>query len=68
MANEGNAAEKAKEKGKNALKEFTKDQILASEKYRGRRDLLTALLDEKKMYTTDVVDKMIETFMRGEVK
>lgn len=68
MANEVNTAEKAKEKGKDSVKEFTKEQILASEKYQNRKDIAEALLDEKKLYTTETVDKMIETFMKGEVK
>lgn len=47
---------------------FAKEQILASERYRNRRDLLDALLDGKKNYTIKEVDKMVETFMKGRVK
>lgn len=48
--------------------EFNKEQIFASAKYRNNRDLVDALLDEKKKYTTDTVDKLIENYMKGKVK
>lgn len=47
---------------------FTKEQILASEKYANRRDLLDALLDKGKTYKIETVDNMIEKFMKGKVK
>lgn len=44
---------------------FAKSQILTFARYAKRRDLLTALLDESKTYTTEQVDKIIEKFMKG---
>nr|DAV39098.1 MAG TPA: MITORIBOSOMAL PROTEIN US2M, MRPS2, MITORIBOSOMAL, TRANSLATION, MITOCHONDRIA, MAMMALIAN 55S [Bacteriophage sp.] len=34
-------------------------------RYRGRRDLLEALLEDEKAYTQKQVDAAIETFMKG---
>lgn len=48
--------------------QFTKEQLLCSEKYSNKRDLVDALLDEKKSYTIETVDKMIDEFMKGKVK
>lgn len=47
---------------------FTKAQLLASQKYAGRRDVLEALLDGEKTYTTAEADAVIEKFMNGRVK
>lgn len=47
---------------------FTKEQILASAKYRNRRDLVDALLDGNTSYTTKTVDELINRFMKGQVK
>lgn len=49
-------------------KTYTKEQLLESEKYAGKRDLLSALLDGKKKYSLADVDKMIDKYMKGEVK
>ena len=47
---------------------YTKSQLMASEKYAGRRDVIDALLDEGKTYTTAAVDAAIKTFMDRRVK
>lgn len=47
---------------------FTKEQILSSAKFRNRRDLVDALLDEKLSYTIETVDKLVNSFMKGQVK
>lgn len=49
-------------------KKFTKEQMLASAKYRNQRDLVEALLDAGKKYTVEMVDKLIDDFMKGKVK
>jgi hypothetical protein len=46
---------------------FTKEQILASAKYRNRRDLVDALLDENIEYTIETVDELVNSFMKGKV-
>lgn len=53
---------------KQAEPQFDKEQILASERYKGKRDLVDALLDEKKKYTLETVDNLIENYRKGQVK
>lgn len=50
------------------LARFTKAQLLTSQKYAGRRDLLDALLDSEKAYTAAEVDAAIDKFMKGRVE
>lgn len=47
---------------------FTKEQLAASKKYAKRRDLIGALLEDGKTYTTKEVDALIEKFMKGKVR
>lgn len=47
---------------------FSKAQISEALKYRDRKDLVCALLDDDKTYTMEQVDEMIYKFMRGKVK
>lgn len=47
---------------------FTKEQILASDKYANRRDVLGAILSDDKTYTFEKVDSLLEKFMKGKVK
>ena len=57
--------EKTKTKKQEPL--FTKEQILASEKYANRRDVLGAILTDGE-YTLEKVDSLLEKFMKGKVK
>lgn len=47
---------------------FSKAQLLISEKYQGRRDLLAALLEDGKTYTTAQADAAIDNYMKGKVR
>ena len=47
---------------------FGKEQLLISARYRNRKDLVSALLDNGKAYTVAEVEQMIEKFMKGQVK
>lgn len=47
---------------------FSKQQLVRSAKYRDRRDLVDALLDDNEKYTMEQVDKLIDEFMKGKVK
>ena len=47
---------------------YTKEQLAASKRYANRRDLIRALLDSGKRYTLDEVDRLIESYMKGQVK
>lgn len=49
------------------INKFSKSQIINSKRYRNRRDLLNAILEDKH-YSMDEVDTLIEKFMKGEVK
>ena len=46
---------------------FTKAQILASQKYVGRRDVLGAILNEGDTYSLNEVDSLLEKFMKRKV-
>lgn len=64
-------AKKAKEefeKADNSEKLFEKEQLLASERFRNKRDLLNALLRENKLYAVSQAEEMIEIYMKGQVK
>ena len=47
---------------------FTKEQILTSNKYANRRDVLGAILKDGCTYSFEKVDSLIEKFMKGKVK
>lgn len=47
---------------------FSKQNILTFGRYAGRRDLLSVLLEDGKMYTTNQVDDLIGQFMKGKVR
>ena len=49
-------------------KEFTKADLLRSKRYRFKRDILNALLEDGKTYTIREVDSLIRTFLSKEVK
>ncbi len=63
-----------KEKGSSAEgralkkeRKFSKQQLLAARRFQGRKDIVNALLDPDKQYTAEAVEKMIETYMKGQV-
>ncbi|MBD5461508.1 MAG: hypothetical protein HDR24_00385 [Lachnospiraceae bacterium] len=47
---------------------FTFEQLLAAERFRNRRDVLRAVLSDRKKYSISDVEKKIEGFMKGKVK
>ena len=47
---------------------FSKNQLLAADRFRDRRDILTALLSPDKTYTIKTVEQMIENYLKGQVK
>jgi hypothetical protein len=50
------------------LIEFSKEQILASARYSNNKDLVDAILDEKKKYDLETVDSLVKEYMKGKVK
>lgn len=47
---------------------FTKEQLLQSDRYKHKIDLLNALLDPGKTYSRDEVDNIIKKHMKGKVR
>ena len=50
---------------KNQEPAFGKEQLLNFRQYRARKDLLSALLQEGRQYTTAQVDRLLADFMRN---
>lgn len=46
---------------------FTLQQLAGSKRYRGKADLLNALLDPDKAYTTEEADAAINNYRKGKV-
>nr|DAJ28799.1 MAG TPA: hypothetical protein [Caudoviricetes sp.] len=65
-----NKAQTKKESAENKSDEtkFIKSQIIGSDKYKNRADLLNVLLEDDKEYTLSDVDKKLENFLDKEVK
>lgn len=47
---------------------FTREQLAASQRFRGDRDLVLALLEDEKQYTVDEVSAVLDGFKKGKVK
>lgn len=47
---------------------FSKEQLIASSRFRDRRDILEALLETGELYTVKAVEEKIESYMKGKVK
>ena len=46
---------------------FSKEQILASDKYANRRDALNVVLSDDGAYTIEQVNSLLDKFMKGKV-
>lgn len=66
MAKNETAAVPAAGKG-TAAPAYTRDQLAASRRYAGRRDLVRALLEDGRRYTLAEADGKIEAFRKGGV-
>lgn len=49
------------------VQKYSKEQLLLSQAYANRKDILNVILGDKE-YTTEAVDKMLENFLKKEVK
>ena len=47
---------------------FSKEQLLAAERFQERKEIVNALLSPDKQYTVEAVEQMIEKYMKGQVK
>lgn len=51
-----------------AENKFSKEQLLASNRFRERRDILEALLETGEVYMVKTVEEKMESYMKGKVK
>lgn len=49
------------------IPEFTKEQLLKSERFKDKRDLINALLTDNEKYSLAAVEEKINNFMEGQV-
>lgn len=47
---------------------FSKEQILAAKSFKSRKDLLNTILSDDKEYTITTVERLIDDFLKGQVK
>ncbi|ABX43316.1 hypothetical protein [Lachnoclostridium phytofermentans] len=47
---------------------FTKEQLLSSKRYNDKKDIISAILHDERLYSREEVDALIEKFMKGKVK
>ncbi len=47
---------------------FTKEQLLQSERFFNRKDILAALLTNDKEYSFEQAEQLIDDYMKGKVK
>ena len=47
---------------------YTREQVMSSQRYANRRDMVSVLLESGKTYTLAEVDALIDKFMKGAVK
>lgn len=47
---------------------FSKEQLLAAERFQGKKDIVNTLLSPDEQYTVETVEQMIEKYMKGQVK
>jgi len=68
MTEKKKAVETIPETARAAENKFSKEQLLMSERFRNRRDIADALLDDGVLYTVKDVEQKIENYMKGKVK
>lgn len=68
MADNNTVENKAQAKKESTETKFVKSQIIGSDKYKNRADLLNVLLEDDEEYTLSDVDKKLENFLDKEVK
>lgn len=47
---------------------YSKAQLVQSQKYKNKRDILNSILDDNKRYTFKEVDTLVDNFLRKKVK
>lgn len=59
--------EKGTKKGAIEQSKFTKEQLLYSDRFRDRIDLVSTILSDSEEYTIEFVEEQIEKYMKGQV-
>ena len=59
--------EKGTKKGAIEQPKFTKEQLLDSDRFRDRIDLVSTILSDAEEYTIEFVEEQIEKYMKGQV-
>ena len=59
--------EKETKKGAIEQPKFTKEQLLESDRFRDRKDLVSAILSDDGDYAIEFVEEQIEKYMKGQV-
>ena len=59
--------EKETKKGAIEQPKFTKEQLLDSDIFRDRIDLVSAILSDSEEYTIEFIEEQIEKYMKGQV-
>lgn len=65
---EKSRAASVQEKTGAAENRFTREQLLSSDRFLGRRDIVNALLSPGKKYTIAETEQEIRKYMKGKVK
>lgn len=65
---EENSEENSEEKAVAKEEKYIKSQIVRSDRYRNRADILNVLLEDNTNYTLSEIDKKLKDFLGKEVK
>ena len=68
MADNKKSEENSEEKAVVKEEKYIKSQIVGSDRYRNRADILNVLLEDNTDYTLSEVDKKLKDFLGKEVK
>nr|DAM47017.1 MAG TPA: hypothetical protein [Caudoviricetes sp.] len=59
--------EKGTKKGAIEQSKFTKEQLIDSDRFNARKDLVSTILSDGEEYTIEFVEEQIEKYMKGQV-
>ena len=68
MADNKKSEENSEEKAVGKEEKYIKSQIVGSDRYRNRADILNVLLEDNTDYTLSEIDKKLKDFLGKEVK
>ena len=68
MAEKKKTSEAASKHPESPERTFSKEQLLSSERFRDRRDMLEALLADGGRYTMEAVERKMDDYQKGKVR